>query len=261
MTEMTSYAPGSFCWADLATNDTDAAKAFYTGLFGWEVVDTPTDVGIPYSMLLNGGKPVAALYAMSPDQGPLPPHWQSYVSVEDVDAVAAAVPTLGGSVLMPPMDIMDAGRMSMVQDLTGAVLGLWQANRHLGANLWNQPGAISWNELLTHDTARAEIFFGGLFGWTAKTNKDLMEGKYHVFKSDGQQIGGMMQIEPAWGPMPSNWTVYFGVDDCDGTTAEARRRGGKLLFPAMEIENVGRFAYLQDPQGAVFAVIQHPLSA
>jgi len=260
MTERTGYAPGNFCWADLATNDTDGAKAFYTDLFGWEAVDTPTDVGAPYTMLLKGGKPVGALYAIGADHAGAPPHWQPYVSVEDADAVAAEATTHGGHVLMAPMDVMDSGRMSMIQDPAGAVLGLWQAKQHFGARLWNEPGAICWNELLTRDPTRAKGFFSDLFGWTSKINPAVMEGKYHIFVNDGQEAGGMMQIEPEWGPMPSNWTIYFGVDNCDRTVAEAERLGGNLMFPTMEIEHIGRFAYLQDPQGGVFAIIQqaHP---
>lgn len=255
MPEMTSYRTGSFCWADLATNDTESAKTFYTGLFGWESVDMPTDAGIPYSMLMKDGKQVCALYPMGPDQGGAPPHWMSYVAVEDADAAAIAVSDHGGSVLMPAMDIMDVGRMLMLQDPAGAVLGLWQPKRHFGAALWNETGAICWNELLTRDPDRAERFFGELFGWTTKTNQSVMEGKYRILVNAGEEVGGMLRIEPDWGEMPPNWTVYFGVDDCDGTIAEAEKRGGRLLFPAMEIENVGRFAYLQDPQGAVFAII------
>ena len=260
MPEITGFAPGTFCWADLATDDTEVAKTFYSGLFGWEARDMPTDVGVPYTMLFTAGKPVCALYAMGPDQGGAPPHWRSYIAVEDADAAALAVQQHGGSVLMPPMDVMDAGRMLMMQDPTGAVVGLWQAKQHFGAELWNQPGAICWNELLTHDPAVAERFFHGLFGWTTKTSQSLLDRRYHIFRNAGAEVGGMMQIEPEWGPMPSNWTVYFGVEDCDGTVEEAERHAGKLLFPAMEIEHVGRFAYLQDPRGAVFAVIQlaHP---
>lgn len=261
MNEMTSRVPGSFCWADLATNDADGAKAFYAGLFGWEAVDKPTDAGVPYTMLVKGGKPVGALYGMGPDHAGAPPHWQSYVAVEDVDAATAAVRTHGGNVLMTPTDVLDSGRMAMVQDPTGAVLGLWQGKRHSGAELWNQTGAICWNELLTRDPERAKGFFADLFGWTSKTNPTVMEGKYHIFVNAEEEVGGMMQIEPEWGPMPPNWTVYFGVDDCDGTIVEAERCGGKLLFPAVEIERVGRFAYLQDPQGAVFAIIQQAYAA
>ncbi|MCG6862524.1 MAG: VOC family protein [Chromatiaceae bacterium] len=258
MPEMTSFQTGSFCWADLATNDTEGAKSFYAGLFGWQHVDMPTDVGIPYTMLMKDGKQVCALYAMGPDQGGAPPHWQGYVAAEDADAVAAAVAEHGGRVLMPTMDVMDAGRMLMLQDPTGAVLGIWEPKQHLGAQLWNEPGAICWNELLTRDPDRAERFFGDLFGWTTKINQSVMEGKYRIFVNSGEQVGGMIRIAPEWGDMPPNWTLYLGVDDCDGTIAEAEKLGGRLLFPAMEIEHVGRFAYLQDPQGAVFAIIQHP---
>lgn len=255
MSEMMHFQTGSFCWADLATNDTDGAKSFYAGLFGWEPLDMPTDVGIPYTMLMKGGKQVCALYSMGPGQSIAPPHWQSYVAVEDADAVTAVVSSHGGTVLMPAMDIMDVGRMAVLQDPTGAVLGLWQPNRHRGAQLWNEPGSICWNELLTNDPDRVAHFFGDLFGWATRTSQSIMEGKYRLLLNADDQVGGMLRIEPEWGEMPSNWIVYFGVDDCDATIAEAERCGGRLLFPAMEIENVGRFAYLQDPQGAVFAVI------
>jgi len=256
MTEMTAYRHATFCWADLATTDAEGAKAFYTGLFGWEAVDMPTAAGLPYTMLTKDGKQVCALYAMGPDAGPTPAHWRCYVKVDDVDAAAVAVTGNGGSVLLPPMDVMDAGRMAIMQDPAGAVLGLWQPNRHPGAALWNQPGAICWNELLTRDLALAQGFFQRLFGWTTRTSESVPEGKYQLLLLGEQTVGGMMEIEPEWGEMHSNWTLYFAVADCDGTAAKARETGGGLLFPAMEIAGVGRFAYLQDPQGAVFAILE-----
>lgn len=258
MPEMTRYRAGSFCWADLATTDTEGAKSFYAGLFGWEPVDMPTDGGVPYTMLMKDGKQACALYGMGPEQAVAPPHWQAYVSVKDANAVTAAVVDQGGNVLMAPMNVMEAGRMAVLQDPTGAVLGLWQARQHLGAQLWNQPGAICWNELLSRDPDRAERFFGGLLGWTTRTSARVMEGKYRILLNGEEQVGGLLQIEPGWGDMPSRWTVYFGVDDCDRAISTAEGQGGRLLFPAMEIENVGRFAYLMDPQGALFAIIQHP---
>lgn len=257
MAEITTYRHATFCWADLATTDADGAKAFYTGLFGWEAVDEPTEeAGIPYTMLTKDGKEVCALYAMGPDAGGTPPHWRCYVKVDDIDATAEAVTRHGGSVLMPPMDVMDAGRMAIIQDPTGAVLGLWQPDRHPGAALWNEPGAMCWTELLTRDLARAEGFFQGVLGWTTRTSESVAGGKYQILLLGDEEVGGMMEIEPEWGEMVSNWTLYFAVPDCDGTIAAAERAGGSLLFPAMEIADVGRFAYLQDPQGAVFAIIQ-----
>jgi uncharacterized protein len=258
MSETRSHQAGSFCWADLATNDTENAKSFYAELFGWEPRDTPTDAGPPYTMLLKDGKQVCALYPIGPDEGVVPPHWRSYVTVEDTEAATTAVSAHGGNVLMPPVDILDAGCMSIIQDPTGAVLGLWQPQRNPGAQLWNQAGAVCWNELLTRDPDRAERFFGDLFGWTTRSSQSLADGEYRLLLNRGEQIGGLLRIRPEWGDMPPNWTVYFGVDDCDRAVAVAQQQGGNLLFPAMEIPNVGRFAYLQDPQGAVFAVIQHP---
>lgn len=250
-----NHAPGTFCWVDLATTDARAARDFYTTLFGWTAVDVPTDQGVPYTMLLKDKKRVCALFPLAPDMGDQP-RWQSYVSVADADAAADSAAALGGRVLMAPMDVMQAGRMAVVQDPTGAVVCLWQAGEHRGAELQNEPGAQCWLELQTNDPELAARFYSSLFGWTTKVSHSVMEGKYEIFVNADQEIGGMLKIEAAWGPVPPNWAVYFSVDNCDAAVADAERLGGKALFPAMDVENVGRFAFLQDPLGAVFAVIQ-----
>ncbi len=255
MAEMTSYAPGTFCWVDLATMAPESAKAFYSEVFGWTAEDVPTDMGPPYTMLSYQGKQACALYRMSPEQG-THPYWASYIRVKDVDAVAQKAVSLGAAVIMPPMDVMEHGRMGFIQDPSGAVVGLWQPRAHFGAAIDNQVGARSWNELLTRDTPRAADFYGELFGWTTRTRPDLMEGRYVLFELDGKPIGGMLEIQESWGPMPPNWSVYFGVADCDEALAAALRLGGSVVMEPMEIEDVGRFAYVTDPQGATFAVIQ-----
>jgi len=259
MAEMTSYPPGTFCWVDLATPDPEAAKAFYGPLFGWTVEDVPTDLGPPYTMLSFEGRQACGLYPLPQGQGPNP-HWSSHISVPDVDDAAQRAVGLGATLVMPPMDVMQEGRLCLVQDPTGAVVGLWQPRAHAGAQIDNQVGARSWNELLTKDTDAAAAFYGALFGWTNRTSPDLMEGRYVLFELNDKPIGGMLQIQPEWGPMPPNWTVYFGVADCDATLETVIRLGGSLVAGPLEIEKVGRFAYLRDPQGAHFAVIQfaHP---
>jgi predicted enzyme related to lactoylglutathione lyase len=153
------------------------------------------------------------------------------------------------------MDVMEEGRLAVIQDPTGAHLGLWQPRRHQGAALWNRPGAPSWNELQSRDLAAAGAFYRGLFGWTLKLFEGFMDGAYKIFLLDGREVGGMLAIGEDWGPVPPNWTIYFGVPDCDAAVARAEWLGAKLLAPAMEIKGVGRFAHLQDPEGAVFAVI------
>lgn len=255
MAEMQSYMPGTFCWVDLATPDTEAAKAFYGAVLGWTAADPYTDVGVPYTMLSYEGRQVCGLYPPSPEQGSAP-SWSSYVSVTDVDASVERAVSLGATPVMPAMDVMGEGRMCVIQDPTGALVGLWQARAHHGAQIDNQVGARSWNELLTWDPERAAAFYGALFGWTTRTSPELMEGRYVLFELAGKPVGGMLQIQEDWGPMPPNWTIYFGVADCDSTLETAARLGGSVLTGPMEIEKVGRFAYLRDPQGATFAVIQ-----
>ena len=255
MSDTVTHAPGTFCWVDLATTDAGAAQDFYTRLFGWTAEDVPTDQGVPYTMLHNQGRHVCALFPLGPDMGDQP-RWQAYVSVEDADSAVESAAALGGRVLMPPMDVMNAGRMAAIKDPTGAVFCLWQPGEHAGAELQNAPGSQCWLELQTGDTARAEGFYNGLFGWTAKVSQSVMEGQYQSFVSAGREVAGMMEIGDDWGPVPPNWAVYFCVEDCDACVAEAERLGGKTLFPAMTIPDVGRFAFLQDTEGAGFAVIQ-----
>jgi len=255
MPEMTYYPSGTFCWVDLATTDTMAAKNFYTSLFGWTAEDLQTDQGPPYTMLCKDGKQVCALFPLAPDMGEQP-RWQAYISVDNVDTTVASAAALGGRVIMPPMDVMQAGRMAAILDPTGASVYLWQPVEHAGAQLLNEPGAQCWLELQTKDTESAAHFYGGLLGWTTRASESVMEARYEVFAKNDKDLGGMMEIQADWGPVPPNWKVYFGVEDCDATLARTLELGGQVLFPAMEIENIGRFAFLQDPQGAVFAVIQ-----
>jgi len=156
------------------------------------------------------------------------------------------------------MDVMEEGRLAVIQDPTEADLGLWQPRRHQGAALWNAPGAPSWNELQTRDPGAAAAFYQGLFGWTLKTFQGFMDGAYKIFVLDGREVSCMLAIGEDWGPVAPSWTIYFGVPDCDAAVAKAEWLGGKLLAPAMEVKGVGRFAHLQDAQGAVFAVIARP---
>jgi predicted enzyme related to lactoylglutathione lyase len=255
MAERTKHEPGTFSWVELATRDGAAAKRFYTSLFGWGVDEMPVGDGTTYTMLTKNGKRVGALYQMSAQQQGVPPHWNSYVTVASADDSAAQAKKLGGNVMLEPFDVLDAGRMAVVADPTGAVFSLWQPKRHIGADLVNEPGAFCWNELYTTDPNKAADFYMGLFGWT-KDARHMDYGEYVIFNQAGRQMCGMMQIPKEWGPVPPHWLVYFAVDDCDASVAKATSLGAKAMMPPMDIENVGRFAMLTDPEGAGFAVIK-----
>ena len=257
MTEVKAYPPGTFCWVELATTDVAAAKKFYASLFDWTATDNPIGEGGVYTMFQKGGKNICAQYAMAPDmiaQG-IPPHWRSYVSVENVDASAEKVGTLGGTVMMAPFDVMEVGRMAVVQDSGGATFALWQPNQHIGAELVNEPGTLCWNELRTKDVAGAKQFYEGLFGWTTTSSPSGSGFDYLTFHNGDRMAGGMMQIQADWGDVPPHWSAYFAVEDCDATVAKAQELGGKLGKEPMDAPEVGRFASLQDPNGTFFEVI------
>jgi uncharacterized protein len=252
MGERTSYAPGTFCWADLSTTDVDAAKAFYGALLGWEAEDLPVDESTVYSMQRRDGKVVAAIAPQPPQQrdAGVPPVWNSYILVESADAVAARAGELGGTVHAPPFDVMEAGRMAVIADPQGAFFLAWEPRQHGGAALVNATGALVWNELHAPDPDAAQRFYGDLFGWTFETFREGPE-PYVFIHNAGQRNGG---VSSAMAPgAPPHWLVYFGVDDVDAALAQIDALGGGTIAGPIDIQ-VARIAVVRDPQGAVFAI-------
>ena len=259
MADVTRHEHGSFSWAELATSDPAAAKTFYKNLFAWGVQDTPMGPGSEdvYSTMQLSGKAVGALYKMRPDQASqgVPPHWLTYVTVNSADDTAKKAKSLGGRVLAEPFDVMTFGRMAVLQDPAGATLAVWQARDHIGAQRVNEPGAFCWMELLTPDLGKAKAFYSGLFGWTFKDSSNPAM-QYSEILLGGKPIGGMMPPMPGMEKMPSVWGVYWQVTDVDGSTSKAKSLGGRTLVEPRDIPNTGRFAVLQDPQGAAFSVFK-----
>lgn len=257
MTEFTAYKPGTFNWIDLSTSDPEGAKAFYGGLLGWDFTDMPVGPDAVYTMCFKAGKNVAGLAKLQPELAAMnvPPHWSSYVSVADAAASAQKAAELGGKVLVGPMQVMEEGHMAIIQDPTGAVLGLWQPGRHIGSQICNVPGSLSWNELQTHDTAKAMAFYTALFGWGAQT-ADMGGFDYTAFSVGERPNAGMMAIQPEWGEVPPNWSVYLAVENCDASAEQVTALGGKIIMPPSDIPGTGRFAVIADPQGAVSYIIQ-----
>jgi len=123
-------------------------------------------------------------------------------------------------------------------------------------DLFKRQGAFSWSELMTTDVEGARKFYSNLFGW--KTEEMPMANmKYTIVKVGEEGVGGMMPIPPQAQGSPPNWGVYVTVDDVDATAKKAKVLGGKVLVPPTDIPNVGRFAVLQDPQGAVISAITY----
>jgi uncharacterized protein len=251
MAERTKYAPGTFSWADLSTTDQDGAKQFYGGLFGWDADDQPVGDGMTYSMMNIGGKPVAGISLQNEMQRQFgaPPAWNSYVTVESADDAADRAGKLGANVIAPPFDVMDVGRMAVIQDPQGGFFMVWEPKLHIGAGIVNQDGALSWNELATADLDASAEFYRELFGWEAQPFEG-MDFPYRVIQNNGASNGGM---RPSQENEPTYWLVYFGTDDIDATLAKSTELGGTTLMGPMDI-GMGKIAILQDPQGAVFAL-------
>jgi predicted enzyme related to lactoylglutathione lyase len=243
MGERTSYPPGTFSWAELATSDADAAKAFYALLFGWEYQDNPAGEGQIYSMAKRDGHSVAALFAAT-DQ---PPHWNCYVTVASADETAQKAKDAGATVVADPFDVMEVGRMAVIADPTGASLCLWEPRAHIGATLVNTPGSMTWNDLVTPDPEPAVEFYGKLFGWTFEEIPGA--GGYRVIRNGERSNGGVFPREG-----PSNWMPYFGHDDVERLVGEIEGLGGRLYNGPVHVP-AGTFAVLADPQGAVFAAL------
>jgi len=258
MAVLTQHAPGTFCWPELTTLDQIQAKQFYGALFGWTYRDIPMgpDAGV-YTIFQKNGQDCAALTQMSQPmraQG-TPPHWGSYVAVVSVDESTKRAESLGAKIVMQPFDVMTAGRMSVIQDPSGAVVSLWQGKDTIGVTILEEPGALAWTELLTMGTDKARDFYTRLFNWKlAEMNMGPLT--YTIFKRpDGTQAAGMMPAPPEM-QMPPAWLSYIQVENCDATVAKSKELGGRVFVGPQDVPGVGRFSVMADSQGAMFGAYQ-----
>ncbi len=257
MTNIDKHPAGSFCWIELGTTDQAAAKNFYAALFGWTPNDMPMGPGEFYTIFRLNGRDAAAGYTLRPDQRAqhVPPHWMLYIQVDNVDASAAKVQPLGGTVILAPFEVMDAGRMSVIQDPTGAYFCLWQPKKNAGIGIGHVHGTLCWADLCTSDPQTAAKFYSSLLGWKFEAGEKDESGYLHI-KNGEHFIGGMPPAKHLQPGVPPHWLAYFLADDVDTTANKAKEMGAKLYLPPMSVEGVGRMSIIADPQGAVFAIFK-----
>jgi hypothetical protein len=210
-----------------------------------------------YSMFKLEGRDAAATYTMRKEQRAqgIPPHWMIYITVESADHAVARAAQAGGTVLSPAFDVMDVGRMAVLQDPTGAIFSIWQAGTHAGATIGNTDNTFCWADLSTPDPQRAAKFYSDVFGWQViKDDKDP-SGYLHI-RNGESFIGGIPPVAHRRPDAPAHWLLYFQVADPESATNKAAKLNGKILMPARKMENVGTWSIVADPQGAVFALFK-----
>jgi len=268
MTQLRTYPHGVTSWIDTEQPDIEAASRFYRELFGWELTNAAPPEAEPYLIATRDGKDAAAIARASGDTAT----WNTYVAVDDADAIAAAVATGGGTVVAAPADAGPAGRAASCLDPFGAPFRLWQAGRRAGAQLTNSPGTWNFSDLHTPDTAAALAFYTPLFGWrtmdldgtatmlqvpgygdhlAATVDPDIYERQAFAPAGFADVIGGLVGIAAG---EPARWHVTFSVADRDDTAAAAERLGAAIL--SSTVDPWSRNAVVRDPQGAEFTISQ-----
>jgi uncharacterized protein len=271
--ERDGYIPGVPCWVDTSQPDPEAAVSFYGDLFGWEFEDVmPPGSDGKYFIARIRGKDVAAVGSI-PEAAPQQAMWNTYIWVESADDAASKVRDAGGSVVMEPFDVMDAGRMAVFTDPEGAVFCAWQANQNKGAQLVNEHGTVNFNDLNTREPEDAKSFYGSVFAWQTlelpggfemwtvpgygdyleRDNPELRENMAEMDAPEGFEdvVASLVPIGDDQPDTPPHWNVTFAVDDADAIAGKATELGGKVLMPPLDAPWV-RMTVIADPQGATF---------
>jgi uncharacterized protein len=254
-TRDTAWPQGTPCWVDLMVDDTTRAREFYSQLFGWDIQDGPPESG-GYLTALHKGQPAAGIGQKQEGQEGMPSVWTTYLEADNADDLADKIGEAGGQVVVPPMDVLDLGRMVYAVDPTGAPFGLWQSKSMTGAGIYDEHGAMCWNELHTRDYAKAKDFYATLFGYSYEEIGDGETFAYSTFKTPGaeQSRGGINDETKMPGELPAYWLSWFQVDDVDAATTRATE-GGSTVMMGPDDTPFGRMTVVQGPQGEVFGLI------
>jgi predicted enzyme related to lactoylglutathione lyase len=260
MAEFDSYAHGTPCWVDVTSTDFDSTIEFYKAFFGWDAHQETRPEAGGYTRFTLNGKFVAA-GAPARQEG-TPAHWTTFIASDDVDETARRVRDAGGTVVMEPRDVFDAGRMTVAADSTGAAFGVWQAGTLHGAQLANEPGTFTWNECQTGEPEAAAAFYEVVFGHTVTEMPGASGQTYRILNVGDKGVAGILELTPEMkaAGVPPNWATIFAVADTEEALRRAGELGGEALMGPMPIPEVGILGAIKDPVGAVFQVLAPPPS-
>jgi predicted enzyme related to lactoylglutathione lyase len=195
-----------------------------------------------------GGRNVAGL-AQQPGNAGAATDWNVYFSTSSVDDSTRKVGEGGGQVLQPPLDVADQGRVAAFADPTGARFGVWQGKQHHGAEVVEEPGAMTWHELYTRDARAALGFYARVLGLEPK-RLDAPGIDYWTLQRGPRTVCGLMQMTDQFAPeVPSHWNTYFAVADIDASAQHVTDLGGQQVVPPFDTP-YGRMIVAADPFGA-----------
>jgi predicted enzyme related to lactoylglutathione lyase len=249
---------GAPCWTDLWTSDVEGSRKFYSELFGWEAQEPSPEFG-GYFMFTRNGVPVAGGMG-SMDDMPADDTWKIYLTTDDIAKTLEGAEAAGAQVISPAMAVADLGTQAVLIDPTGAHLGAWQPGTFPGFTVLNEAGAPSWFELHTRDHAVAVAFYRSVFRWETDDVSDTDEFRYTTMrnpKGEGELAGIMDASAFLPDGVPSQWSIYWEVDDATATVAKVKALGGSVV---MDVEDTpyGRLATVTDPAGAQFKLRTPP---
>jgi predicted enzyme related to lactoylglutathione lyase len=254
MPEVSRFAPGSFCWADLASELPSVSASFYGDLFGWTAVDHRHEPDRHHWVFQIEGCDVAGMSPLSHSdrEHGRPPSWNVYIASQDVARDAARSQQYGARILEGPFVTGDgAGRCARILDPGGAIFDLWEPLGQDGALLFGEINTPCWYELLSRDAAQSKAFYGALFGWTLNEKPG-----YPEWEHAGSAIAGMVALDQPDRAEPSRWRTYFRVDNATTTVVRAKLLDATVVQDVVPVAGVGWTAMLRDPQGARFAIVE-----
>ncbi|WP_272460057.1 VOC family protein [Polyangium jinanense] len=255
MSNVDGHDAGTPTWFDLMTPDLAGAQKFYGELFGWTFIQGKPEMGY-YTMCQKNGRNAAGM-GKRPEDAPYPTAWSVYFDSTDVDATAAKIREFGGQLVMPPMDVMDQGRMCVCVDPTGATFGFWQGRLHKGAQVIDEHGAMTWCEVATRESEKAAAFYSKVLDVEARQMPMEMPGMtYYTLHKGEKAVSGIMQMNEQWdASIPPHWMPYFAVDSAEDACKKIEALGGKVMHGPFD-SPYGRIAVVADPYGAAFSIIK-----
>jgi predicted enzyme related to lactoylglutathione lyase len=248
------HTPGRWVWAELFTDNVDAAKSFYQEVFGWKFESTGAGKDA-YTLVRADGRPIAGIvHYAKPADAARSGRWLAFMSVPDVAGAASRTKDAGGKVIMAPRVIPGRGEVAVLADPEGALFGVIRSAAGDPPDTFPAMNAWLWRELWSKDAARMADFYGPIGAYTISRQEGPGDRPELHLIVGGFPRAGILEIERA--DVPSTWLPYVRVKDLQQAISAVERAGGRIIVPpSPEVRN-GKVAVFLDPLGAAVAVAE-----